>query len=87
MATPSTKAEKQAEVNANHAARLLNAERHVEIQNGKIDTLTAAVSGVRVDIAELPGEILGRVNGTMVKVTVAVLVGLLLNAAAWWFRQ
>jgi len=76
---------KQAETNANHAARLLNAEKHVEIQNGKIDALTEAMSGVRVDLAKLPGEIQGRVNGTLTKVAIAVFVGLLLNAAAWMF--
>jgi hypothetical protein len=87
VAAPSTKAEKQAGVNANHAARLVTLEGKDEAQNGKLDKLADAVSGIRVDLAMLPGEIMGSVNGALVKVAVAVLVGLILNAAAWWYRQ
>jgi hypothetical protein len=83
----STKAEKQAGVNENHAARLVNLEKRDAAQNGKVDGLTKAVSEMQVDLAKLPGEIMGSVNGALVKVAVAVLVGLILNAAAWWYRQ
>jgi len=77
---------KQAELNADHGARLVNLEIRDAAQNGKFDALAETVSGIRVDLAALPGTILGQMNSTMAKVALGIIVGLIANALAWWYK-
>ena len=87
----------QAERLADHGARLTNLEVANVMQNDKLDALAAAVAQLRVDLAALPGEILRltevawrdaeeRVNSSVTKAAVGVILVLIGNAVAWWFK-
>ena len=77
---------KQAELIAEHGTRITYLEHKDQAQNGKLDGMVGTISDIRVDLAALPGAILGQVNGTLAKVGASVFVALLLNALAWWYK-